>query len=51
MAKYVSLSAYGVELKNLISGPAPVGRILNYLNLAGNGLLKHKNGLQIHKFN
>ncbi len=44
MAKYVSLSAYGVELKNLISGPAPVGRILNYLNLAGNGHLKHKNG-------
>lgn len=44
MAKYISLSAYGVELKNLISGPAPVGRILNYVNRAGNGHLKHKNG-------
>lgn len=47
MSEYIDLSTYGVELKNLISGPAPVGRILNYLNLTGNGRLKHKNG---HRF-
>ena len=47
MAKYILLSTYRIELKNLISGPAPVGRILNYLNLTGNGCLKHKNGYRL----
>lgn len=47
MADYVKLSKYGIEFKNLISGPAPVGRILNYLNLVGNGRLKHKNGHRV----
>lgn len=33
-----------IEFKNLISGPAPVGRILNYIYLCGQKKLKHKNG-------
>ncbi len=41
---YVDLNEYGLEFKNIISGPAPVGRILNYIKLAGKGKLKHKNG-------
>ncbi len=41
---YIKLSEYNVEFKQLISGPAPVGRILNYLILTGKGVLKHKNG-------
>lgn len=42
--EYVDLNEYNVRFKHLISGPAPVGRILNYLVLAGKGKLKHKNG-------
>lgn len=34
----------GLEFKNLLSGPAPVGRILNYIYLAGTTGLYHKNG-------
>lgn len=41
---YIKLSEYNVEFKQLVSGPAPVGRILNYLILTGKGVLKHKNG-------
>lgn len=42
--KYEELSEYGVAFKNIISGPAPVGRVLNYVILAGQGKLRHKNG-------
>ncbi len=41
---YEDISKYGLEFKHIISGPAPVGRILNYIKLTGNGSLKHKNG-------
>ena len=41
---YEILSVYGIQFKQLISGPAPVGRVLNYLKLIGNNKLKHKNG-------
>ena len=30
---YVDLNEYSIAFKQLISGPAPVGRILNYLIL------------------
>lgn len=43
---YEKLEDYGVEFKNVISGPAPVGRILNYVVLAGQGVLRHKNGFR-----
>lgn len=42
--EYVNLNEYKMSLKHIISGPAPVGRILNYLRLVGKGILKHKNG-------
>lgn len=42
--EYEKLTNYGVEFKNVISGPAPVGRVLNYVIMAGNGQLNHKNG-------
>ena len=41
---YEILSIYGIQFKQLISGPAPVGRVLNYVKLIGNNKLKHKNG-------
>ena len=41
---YIKISEYKVAFKQLISGPAPVGRILNYVILTGKGALKHKNG-------
>lgn len=34
----------GLEFKNLLSGPAPVGRMLNYVKLAGTTGIYHKNG-------
>lgn len=34
----------GIEFKNLLSGPAPVGRILNYIYAAGTSGICHKNG-------
>ncbi len=34
----------GLEFKNLLSGPAPVGRILNYIYTAGTVGMFHKNG-------
>lgn len=42
--KYLNLKENNIAFKQLISGPAPVGRILNYLLLTGKGILKHKNG-------
>lgn len=33
-----------IEFKNLISGPAPIGRILNYIYLTENDKLLHQNG-------
>lgn len=44
MNEYVKLEDYGIEFKNLLSGPAQVGRMLNYIIYAGNGILKHKPG-------
>lgn len=43
---YEKLEDYSVEFKNVISAPAPVGRILNYVILAGQGVLRHKNGFR-----
>lgn len=43
MQKYDIKSA-NIEFKNLFSGPAPIGRILNYIQLMGTTGLKHKNG-------
>jgi len=42
--EYEKISDYGLEFKHIISGPAPVGRILNYLKLTGKGVLRHKHG-------
>lgn len=36
----------GIKFKNLFSGPAPIGRILNYVKLAGDHKLYHKNGFR-----
>lgn len=33
-----------MEFKNIISGPAPIHRILHYIQLAGDNKLYHKNG-------
>jgi len=41
---YENISKFGIQFKHLISAPAPVGRILNYVKLIGRGVLKHKNG-------
>lgn len=43
MKKY-NIQAENIEFKNLYSGPAPVGRILNYIYIIGTKGLKHKNG-------
>lgn len=43
-SKYIDLDKYNIKFKQLISGPAPVGRILNYLVMTGKKELKHKNG-------
>lgn len=43
MSKY-NIGAANIEFKNLFSGPAPIGRILNYINLVGTTGLKHRNG-------
>lgn len=43
MKKY-DIKTANLEFKNLLSGPAPVGRILNYIYLVGTIGLKHKNG-------
>lgn len=43
-SKYEKITELGLDFKNIVSGPAPVGRILNYLKLVGQGKLKHKKG-------
>ncbi len=43
MKKY-DIAAVNIAFKNMLSGPAPAGRILNYLYLTGKGELKHRNG-------
>ncbi len=43
MKKYIELTD-GIEFKNLLSGPAQVGRILNYIFYAGEHSLKHQPG-------
>lgn len=40
----IDIESRGLEFKNLVSGPAPVGRILNYIYISNNSVLKHKNG-------
>lgn len=42
--KKFDIDSVGIEFKNLVSGPAPVGRILNYMFICGDSILKHKNG-------
>lgn len=44
MINFIDLKSMGLEFKNIITGPAPVGRILNYVKLIGEGKLKHKSG-------
>ena len=44
MKRYVSIEKEGIEFKNLLSGPAQIGRILNYIIYAGDGILKHRPG-------
>ena len=44
MSNYIDIRSMDLEFKNIITGPAPVGRILNYVKLIGEGKLKHKNG-------
>ena len=42
--EYERIADYGLQFKHIISGPAPVGRILNYVKLTGRGVLRHKHG-------
>ena len=42
--KIFDIKSEKLEFKNLLSGPAPIGRILNYIYLAGTKGLYHKNG-------
>lgn len=44
MKKYIEIDNDNIEFKNLLSGPAQVGRILNYIIYAGEGILRHKPG-------
>ena len=44
MKKYIEINNENIEFKNLLSGPAQVGRILNYIIYAGEGMLRHKPG-------
>lgn len=41
--KYYDLKKENIEFKHLLSAPAPIGRILNYIYLTGNGQLYHAN--------
>jgi len=43
MYDFIKLSNF-IQFKHIVSGPAPVGRILNYIKLAGKSNLKHVNG-------
>lgn len=40
----INIEEIGIQFKQIVSGPAPVGRILNYIILAGRNILKHVNG-------
>ena len=40
----INIEEKGIQFKQIVSGPAPVGRILNYIILAGKNTLKHVNG-------
>ena len=42
--QHFDIEAENLEFKNLLSGPAPIGRILNYVYLVGTTGLYHKNG-------
>ena len=42
--KRLDIEKDALEFKNLLSGPAPVGRILNYVYIAGTTGIYHKNG-------
>lgn len=42
--KRLDIEKDGLEFKNLLSGPAPAGRILNYVYIAGTEGMYHKNG-------
>lgn len=42
--QHFNIEAENLEFKNLLSGPAPIGRILNYVYLIGTTGLYHKNG-------
>ena len=44
MKKYVEINNDNIEFKNLLSAPAQVGRILDYIIYAGEGMLRHKPG-------
>ena len=50
MKNYVEIKNENVEFKNLLSGPAQVGRILNYIIFAGEGMLRHKPGSRNDSF-
>ena len=41
--KYYDLKKENIEFKHLLSAPAPIGRILNYVYLTGKGQLYHVN--------
>lgn len=40
----IDIKSSGLVFKNLLSGPAPAGRILNYIKLAGTSGLYHQDG-------
>ena len=48
--KHFKIESKNLEFKNLLSGPAPIGRILNYINYAGKSELFHKNGYRYLDF-
>lgn len=44
MKEYVKIENSNIEFKNLLSGPAQIGKMLNYVIYAGENSLKHKSG-------
>lgn len=40
----IDIESRDLAFKNIVSAPAPIGRILNYINLAKKDILYHKNG-------
>ncbi len=49
--KHFAIGERNLEFKNLLSGPAPIGRMLNYIYSAGTDRLFHKNGYRSLDFN